>query len=643
MGGPSMLNNLFSPFAIRDLRLDNRIVMPALASFLVAPGGSVTSKTLEHYRRRAAGGLAMLIVEAAAVAPEGIVSETQLRIDDDRFIEGLASLARVIKSSGARAAIQLHHAGRQTKAKLIGRLPFAPSPLPCPTIPGEVEALSHEGIQRIVSLFGDAAQRAVEAGFELIEVHGAHGYLVNQFLSPFSNVRDDDYGGDTRRRARFAVEIVQEVRRRVGGTLPLSFKISAKEFVPGGLDVGESVEIVRHLVEAGVDVVQVSAGNDATPEWISQPMLVQRGCLVETASAVKRAVDIPVMAVGRINGPRLADDIIREGKADLVCMGRALLADPLLPVKAKEGRLNEIRRCVACNTCMNSIFKKGRVECLVNPELGREEEMGVHPVSRSRRILVVGGGPAGCEAAWVAASRGHEVELFDANDSIGGQILLGALPAYKRDLLNIVRFHEHQLRQHGVRCHLGQRVGAEELLMRAPDAVVLATGAKPSLPPFVQVGPTVQTYATALNGTSEIPRDVVVLGGGAIGCELAIHLAHNGHDVALVEMRDAVGVEHEAMTRKLILQEIRSLGIRVMTGCEIRGVDGRQVVYIGRDGKEAALQAELFILAMGTRPEDALHEPLKGAGLEVYKIGDCVQPRSIKEAIYEGALIGRSI
>lgn len=638
-----MLPHLFSPFAIRELQLQNRIVMPALASFLVAPGGSVTGKTLEHYRRRASGGVAMLIVEAAAVAPEGIVSETQLRIDDDRFMEGLSRLARVIKSSGARAAIQLHHAGRQTKAKVVGRPPLAPSPLPCPAIPGEVEVLSHEGIQRIVSLFGEAARRAVEAGFELIEIHGAHGYLINQFLSPFSNVRDDGYGGDTQRRARFAVEVLREVRRRVGESLPISFKISAREFVPGGLDVEESAEIVRYLTKAGVDVVQVSAGNDATPEWISQPMLVQRGCLVETAFAIKRAVEIPVMAVGRINGPRLADDIIREGKADLVCMGRALLADPMLPLKAKEGRLNEIRRCVACNTCMNSIFKKGRVECLVNPELGREEEMGVHPVSRSRRILVVGGGPGGAEAAWVAASRGHEVELFDANDAIGGQILLGALPTYKRDLLNIVRFHEHQLRQHGVRCHLGQRVEAEELLRRDPDAVVLATGAKPSLPSFVKEGPTVQTYVTALNGTSELPRDVVILGGGAIGCELAIHLAQKGHKVAIMEMRDAVGVEHEAMTRKLILQEIRSLGIRVMTGCEIRGVDEQQVFFLGRDGKETALEAELFILAMGTRPEDALHEPLRRAGLEVYKIGDCVQPRSIKEAIYEGALIGRSI
>jgi len=638
-----MLPHLFSPFAIRDLELHNRIVMPALASFLVAPGGSVTDKTLEHYRRRASGGVAMLIVEAAAVAPEGIVSENQLRIDHDRFLDGLSRLARVIKSSGARAAIQLHHAGRQTKAKLIGRPPLAPSPLPCPTIPGEVEPLGPEGIRRIVSLFGDAASRAVEAGFELIEIHGAHGYLINQFLSPFSNVRDDDYGGDTQRRARFAVEVVQEVRGRVGDSFPLSFKISAREFVPGGLEVDESVAIVRRLREAGVDVVQVSAGNDATPEWISQPMLVQRGCLVETAFAVKKAVQIPVMAVGRINGPRLAEEIIREGKADLVCMGRALLADPFLPVKAKENRLSEIRRCVACNTCMNSIFKKGRVECLVNPELGREEEMRVLPVSRSRRVLVVGGGPAGAEASWVAASRGHEVELFDTNESIGGQILLGAVPSYKKDLLNIVRFHEHQLRQHGVKCHLGRRVGAEELLRECPDVVILATGARPIVPPFVREGPTVQTYVTALNGASELPQEVVVLGGGSIGCELAIHLAQMGHRVTIMEMRDAIGMEHEAMTRKLIFQEIRSLGVRVMTGCEIKGLERHEVYFTGRDGKEATLRAELFVLALGTRPEDALFEPLKRAGVEVHKIGDCVQPRSIKEAIYEGSLIARSL
>lgn len=640
-----MLTHLFSPYKIRALHLENRILMPSMGVFLVEADGSVTERTLAYYRLRARGGAAMVMVEASAVAPEGIVSHHQMRIYDDRFVPQLKRIASAILEEGSRAAIQIHHAGRQTSSKVIGRAPFAPSPLRCPTIRGDVAVLDHEGIKRIVCLFGDAAERAVGAGFELIEIHGAHGYLINQFLSGFSNTRQDEYGGDTRRRARFAVEVVREVRRRVGPDLPISFKISAQEFVPsGGLAVEESIEIIKLLEEAGIDAVQVSAGNDATPEWISQPMLMPRGCLVESASKMKAAVRVPVICVGRINGPLLAEQILNENKADLVCMGRALLADPELPRKAREGRLQDIRRCVGCNTCINSIFKKGRVECLVNPELSREREMEIHPVSRGKKVVVVGGGPAGCEAAWVAASRGHHVELFEAQPSLGGQVLLGSIPSYKKDLLNIVRFHEHQLNKHGVRCHMAHRVMAEEIVHAEPDVVVLATGAKPHKPPFL-AGPehkSVLTFAKALNGAASLPREVVVVGGGAIGCELALHFAQIGHRVTILEMLESIGSQYEAMTRKLILQNIHSLGVKVMTGCQITGYDGHDLYY-RNDGEESSLEAPSVVLATGTAPEDTLFGDLKKAGMEVHKIGDCLEPRSIKEAIYEGALVGRSI
>jgi 2,4-dienoyl-CoA reductase-like NADH-dependent reductase (Old Yellow Enzyme family)/thioredoxin reductase len=639
------LEHLFSPFELRGLSLKNRIVMPPMGVFLVEADGSVTQRTLEYYRQRARGGAGMVMVEASAVAPEGIVSFHQMRIFEESFVPGLASIARVIKEEGARAAIQIHHAGRQTSSKVIGRPPLAPSPLPCPSIRGDVEVLDQEGIQRIVRLFGDAAQRAMEAGFELIEIHGAHGYLINQFLSGFSNIREDHYGGDTRGRARFAVEVVEEVRRRVGPDFPISFKISAQEFVPGGLTVEESVQIVRLLRQAGIDAVQVSAGNDATPEWISQPMLMPRGCLVDSAHRIKEAVDIPVICVGRINGPMLAEEILREGKADLVCMGRALLADPELPRKAREGRLEEIRRCVGCNTCINSIFKKGRVECLVNPELSREQEMAIRPASRRRRVLVVGAGPAGCEAAWVAASRGHRVELLEASDQIGGQILLGATPSHKKDLLNIVRFHKRQLALHKVDCCMGRVVGPEEILEMRPEVVVLATGAKPVRLPFLQEGANgVCTYREALERPESLPEKVVVAGGGAIGCEVALHLAEWGHKVRIVEMTDRVGSQYEAMTRKLILQRLRSHGVEVLTNHRITGYrEGRLSCLSGVEQEPLSLEAPAVVLALGTCPEDRLFAPLCSAGLEVYRIGDCLEPRSIKEAILEGARLGRSL
>lgn len=637
------LNHLFSPFELRGLSLKNRIVMPPMGVFLVEADGSVTERTLEYYRQRARGGASMVMVEASAVAPEGIVSHHQMRIFEDSFVPGLARIARAIKEEGARAAIQIHHAGRQTSARVIGRPPLAPSPLRCPTIRGDVEVLDEEGIRRVVTLFGNAAERALEAGFELIEIHGAHGYLINQFLSGFSNIREDHYGGDTSRRARFAVEVVEEVRRRVGPDFPISFKISAQEFVPGGLTVDESIQIVGLLRQAGIDAVQVSAGNDATPEWISQPMLMPRGCLVESARRIKEAVDIPVICVGRINGPILAEEILREGKADLVCMGRALLADPDLPRKAMEGRLDEIRRCVGCNTCINSIFKKGRVECLVNPELSREQEMVLRPASRGRRVLVVGAGPAGCEAAWVAASRGHRVELLEAGEQIGGQILLGSIPSHKKDLLNIIRFHQRQLALHGVHCQMGRAVGPEEILERSPDVVVLATGAKPiRLPIFHEGANGVCTYREALESPESLPEQVVVAGGGAIGCEVALHLAEWGHRVSIVEMTDAVGRQYEAITRKLILERLRTQGVQVLTNCRIVGYgEGRLSCVMGQEKEPISLEAPSVVLALGTCPEDGLFAPLRSAGLEVHRIGDCLEPRSIKEAILEGARVGR--
>ncbi len=640
-----MLSRLFSPFSIRGLKLKNRIVMPPMGVFLVDEEGFVTDDTLAYYRRRARGGAGMIMVEASAVAPEGIVSHHQMRIYDDAYIPGLRRIAEVIKEGGARAAIQIHHAGRQTSSRVIGRPPLAPSPLKCPTIRGEVEVLTTEAIARIVKQFGDAAERAVEAGFEMVEIHGAHGYLINQFLSRFSNIREDEYGGPTENRARFALEVVQEIRRRLGPHFPISFKISAQEFVPEGLTVEECIRILQLLEETGIDVVQVSAGTDATPEWISQPMFMKRGCLVESASQIKRALHIPVICVGRINGPMLAEQILREGKADLVCMGRALLADPDLPNKAKEGRLHEIRRCVACNTCINSIFKKGRVECLVNPEVSRESAMQLQPAKRTKRVVVIGGGPAGCEAAWVAASRGHRVKVYESHFELGGQILLGAVPSHKKDLLNIVRFHHHQLQKYHVECLLGRKATLEDILKENPDIVILATGARPHLPLPEKVLPASKavTFSAVLNGDSpSVPQEVAVVGGGAIGCEVALYLAENGHTVTIFEMTDSIGTQFEAMTKKIVLQKIRDLGIRVLTNARITGFRGNDLQF-EQNGSFHARTFPFVVFATGTIPDDRLYGPLKARGLEVARIGDCVKPRSIKEAIYEGAMIGRSI
>jgi 2,4-dienoyl-CoA reductase-like NADH-dependent reductase (Old Yellow Enzyme family)/thioredoxin reductase len=634
---------LFSPFRIKGCDLKNRIVMPGLASFLIEDDGSITNSTIEHYRLRAAGGAAMIIMEACAISPEGLVSPHQARIYDDSFVEGLSKIVRAIKSEGAVPAIQLHHGGRQTSVKVIKQKPVAPSPLPCPSIRGDVEPLTLDGIRDIVRKFGDSARRAVEAGFEMIEIHGAHGYLINQFLSRFSNIRKDEYGGDVIGRTRFAKEIVGEIRGRVGDDFPLSFKISAQEFVPEGLTVDESIEILQILVAAGIDVVQVSAGNDATPEWICQPMFMEKACLVDSASRTKKALNVPVMAVGRINDPVIANEIIETGKADLVCIGRGLLADPELPRKAQEGSLEEIRTCIACNTCMESIFRKGRVECLVNPTLGREEEMAFHPAKVVKKVMVVGGGPGGLNVAWVAAKRGHDVHLFERQPVLGGQLLLGSVTAFKKELLNLIRFQKRQVEKYGVKCHLNYEVTVDTVKSEDPDVVILATGSRPALLPVKGIDkPSVVTFIEVLGEERPSKKKTVIIGGGPTGCEVALHLSEYGCPVTIVEMLPKVGTRLETMTRKIFLKRLSAQGVKIMTELKLLGVEDNGVVVGGED-RELFLDAERVVIATGNRPDTTLYEQIQPLGYQIHQIGDCLEPRSAKAAIHEGAVLGRTI
>ena len=635
---------LFSSFSIKDIKLENRIVMPGLASFLIGADGSISEATVEHYRRRAAGGPAMIIMEACAVSPEGVVSNHQARIDDDRFIEGLSRIAAVLKSEGAVAAVQIHHGGRQTSAKVIGRKPLAPSPIPCPTIRGDVEPLTTDGIQEIIQKFGDAAERTVQAGFKLLELHGAHGYLINQFLSKVSNIREDEYGGDIVGRSRFAIEIIEEVRRRIGPEFALSFKISAQEFVPEGLDVKESIEIIKLLVKAGIDVVQVSAGNDITPEWICQPMFMEKACLANSAEQVKKAVNIPVMAVGRINDPIIANKVLLKEQADLVCIGRGLLADPEMPIKAREGRLDEIRTCIACNTCMESIFRKGRIECLVNPTLGREKEMALVPTRNPKKIMVVGGGPGGLNVAWVAAKRGHQVHVYEKQSALGGQLLTGSIPGHKKELRSLIKYQKKQIEKFGVQCHLNHEVGIKDIQAFNPDVVVLATGSRPAIPSIDGIDQNiVLTYENVLNGNPPPFKRAVVIGGGATGLEMALHLAEYGCSVSVVEMLAKIGSDLESMTKRILLAKLKENNVQIMTETRLMRVASGGAVVACSDGTELLIEAERVIFATGTRPCNQLYEKVKALGYETHQIGDCLEARNAKAAIYDSAVLGRSL
>jgi 2,4-dienoyl-CoA reductase-like NADH-dependent reductase (Old Yellow Enzyme family)/thioredoxin reductase len=638
------MKSLFSPFRLKNIELKNRIVLPPLASFLIERDGSITEKAIEHYRLRAAGGPAMVIMEACAVSPEGVVSPHQARIDKDRHIAALAKISGTIRAEGAIPAIQIHHAGRQTSEKVINRKPFAPSPLACPTIRGEVTPLTIDGIQEIISKFGDAALRAREAGFELLEVHGAHGYLINQFLSRYSNIREDEYGGDTAARTRFAKEIVAEIRTRLGQEFPISFKISAQEFVPDGLTIEESIEILKILIRAGIDVVQVSAGNDATAEWICQPMFMKKACLVDSAARIKKALEIPVMTVGRINDPVTANNIIESGNADLVCIGRGLMADPEMPNKAREGRLDEIRTCIACNTCMQSIFRKGRLECLVNPTLGREKEMEIKPTEKSKKVMVVGGGPGGLNTAWIAAKRGHDVHLYEKQSVLGGQLVPGSYTDYKKEMRTLIRFQKTQIEKYGVRLHLNHEVSADTIKKENPDVVILATGSLPALPNIEGIEKAnIVTFDVILNGNPPDSKKTVIIGGGATGCEIAYHLSESGSQVTVVEMLPVVAKDLEAMTKKILLRKLKENKVKILTEHKLAKVLDNGVELVAKDDSKVFVEAEKVVVAIGTRPDNRLYQEIKELGYETHLIGDCLEPRTAKEAMYESAVLGRSI
>jgi pyruvate/2-oxoglutarate dehydrogenase complex dihydrolipoamide dehydrogenase (E3) component len=373
-------------------------------------------------------------------------------------------------------------------------------------------------------------------------------------------------------------------------------------------------------------------------------MFMEKACLVDSASQVKMALDVPVMAVGRINDPLIANQIIKQDKADLVCIGRGLLADPEMPKKALEGRLDEIRTCIACNTCMQSIFKRGRIECLVNPMLGREKEMAFISTDNPKKVMVIGGGPGGLNVAWVAAKRGHSVHVYEKRSELGGQLIPGSTPSHKAELRTLIRFQQKQADLFGVQCHLNHEVSVDDILTVKPDVVVLATGSLPRLPSVEGIDKDiVLTYEDVFNGSSPPYKSVVVIGGGPTGLELALHLAEYGCTITVIEMLPKIGSGMEAMTKKIILKRLKKNNVTILTDTKLSKIDEKGVVVVNQDHRQQFIKADKVVIAIGTRPDTRLYDKIKALGYTIYQVGDCLEPRNAKEAIYESAVLGRRL
>lgn len=639
---------LFSPIKVGNIELKNRIIMAPMGTGSGNVGGTVSEKMIRYYTRRAMGGVSMIIVETTTVDPSGLISETRLRIDDDRYLEGLSVLAREIKAHGAKAAIQLSHRGRQASKEEIGALPVAPSALPAPGHKEKPRELASEEIYQLIDSFAEGARRAKDAGFDAIEIHGAHGYLICQFLSKSSNIRTDEFGGDLTGRSKFATEIVKQIRKTVGNGFPIIFRFSADEHVENGITIEEAKIIAQLLEDAGADALHISAGNYETFEWVVQPMTLPRGCLVNLAAEIKSVATVPVITVGRINNSILAESILQEKKADLIALGRPLIADPDFPIKAAEDREKEIRRCIACNMCVDSRVRlKTDIKCSVNPEFGKEEEYNYKPAKSTRRILVVGGGPAGMEAARVAKIRGHQVILCEATDRLGGQLILAAKSPSKKEIASITEYYEYQLKRLGVSIEFNNKVTPELVQKIRPDVIIIATGAIPinasdlgieSDHKYVFTSHDVLGEKVVLTG-----NDIVIIGAGSVGCETAEFLSEKGMKITFIEMLDEAATDMERYTRKLLFECLAECNTDMLLRSNVKRIDKERVIYSDPEGKNHSIKASSVIMAVGSMSNNPLVNSLDKKEYSIFEIGDCVEPRSIMDAISEGFSIACEI
>jgi 2,4-dienoyl-CoA reductase-like NADH-dependent reductase (Old Yellow Enzyme family)/thioredoxin reductase len=636
------MGKLFEPFKIGTMKLKNRIVMPPMGTNFSAEGGSVTKRLKNYYVERAKGGVGLIIVEGAYVEPKGRGSVRQLAVDHNNKIPGLRELANAVRTNDAKVALQLFHGGRQSLSSVIGTQPVSASEVFCRLTRETPRALTVQEIRDVVEAFAEAARRAKEAGFDAVEIHGAHGYLINQFLSPLTNKRTDQYGGDVKGRARFLLEILERVRKKVGSGYPVLCRINGDDYIEGGITLEEAKATAKMLEAGSVDALHISGGIYDSPVPVTTaPMALPRGNLVHLAAEIKEVVGVPVIAAGRINNPELAEEILRQGKADLVSMGRALLADPYLPRKAAAGALDEINRCTACDECINKLFFSEEIACSVNAALGREEEYRIEKAEVARRVLVVGGGPAGMEAARVSALKGHEVILYEKSDRLGGQLNLAAVPPHKEEIKNVIAYLEPQIRKLGVKVMLGEEVTPLLVEKIKPDVVFIATGSVPIIPENLG-GDNVLTANDVLAGVASVGGKVVVIGGGMVGAETAEFLAERGKKVTVLEMLGRIGVDMVPIVIMLLYRRLKELGVVMITNAKVKEIKGNSVVY-EKDEKKQTLEADSVVLAMGSKPNIGLMKMLEGRVHKLYAIGDAKEPSNVLNAIHEGSRLAREI
>jgi len=628
---------LFEPITIRGMKLKNRIVFPPMQVNV----GFRSRRAQVYYAERARGGAGTIIVAATSI--------DQFLLDEvwgkpggsERFVAGAAILAEAIHQAGAKTGIQLWHGNRYPCG--IGMFDTRGEAV-APSAREDMRELTRDEIRAIVYKFALAAAASKMAGYDFVEFHGAHGYMPCQFFSPAFNHRSDEYGGGLEGRMRFGLECIQAMRRAVGEDYPIFYRLGAWEDMPDGIKIEDAVEFALALEKSGVDVLDISAGKLVEEGSTSIPCPDKTpGTFVHLAAAVRAKVKIPVIGVGRINTLSLAEAFLTEGKADLIAIGRQLIADPFWPVKAAANRSEDIVPCLSCNMCIDTALSMEGVRCSVNPWFGREAEYSLKPVETRKKVLVIGGGPAGMEAAMVLAERGHQVTLCEKEERLGGQLTLASVPPYKGELDQLRKYQERQLEKLGVSIRLGIEATSEWIDQLKPDAVVLATGVKPFLPRIPGIdGKNVVLSLDVLAGKAEVGERVAIIGGELVGCETADYLADRGKRVTVMRRSDAMAAKINLHARDNLLGRLKRKGVDLLTGVKYEEITGEGII-ITREGKKQTIQADTIIIATGSTSEKSLLEILQAKGLTVYPVGDCASPGRIADAMRDGTQIGGEI
>ncbi len=642
-----MFDHVFSPITVRGKTFKNRFVVPAMVTDFCNEDGTATERYIAYHEEKAKGGWGLIITEDYNVSPEGHGFRCTAGLWNDGQIPGHSELPKRVHKYGATILAQIYHCGRQTNSGAIpGLTARSSSPIMCPFGDEIPVPFTTEEVKEMVSKYGDTALRAKKCGFDGVEIHAAHGYLIAQFFSPYSNKRIDEYGGNFWNRTRFAREIVRDIRKKCGDDFIIDMRISADEFVEGGLTIEDTKAIARMMEDVGIDMIHSSIGTYLSVDLNVAGNFSSHGWFADWGKAIKEAVNIPVILVSRVNDPFLADELIATGKCDLVAMGRASLADPALPNKAKEKAFSDIRRCIGCNDgCIGVLFNDNPITCVLNPMLGNEYKGAVEKSDVAKNIAVVGAGPAGLYGAITAAERGHNVTVYEKSDHVGGNFYTASFPPCKGEITDFIVWLTARCKKLGVQIKFNTEATADMLKESGADAVILATGSNPITPPIPGLaGNKNVCYAKdILEGRVKPGQKCVVIGGGQVGAETAHFLAQMLRKVTVIEMVDEIASDAAIAIKWHLTDCLEKRKVALLTNSTVCEVSEDMVRYKDEEGAEHSVSADTIVLAVGYRANNPLEEELSASGMDVKVVGDAVKARRVSDATREGFEAGLAL